>query len=101
MRMNAHAHNLTATIFFIDFSKVFDFIHRGKMAEISNAYSIPDEIISDIMIAYKNTKYIMRTDDGDTEFIKSTGVVFQGVYLSPFSFHKLFSLCFEEIIRPK
>ena len=34
----ANAKNLTATIFFIDFSKAFDSIHRGKMAEILNAY---------------------------------------------------------------
>ena len=67
----ANANNLTATILFMDFSKSFDSIHRGKMAEILNAYSIPDEIISAIMIAYidKNTKSNVRTDDGDTDFI--------------------------------
>ena len=58
---------MTATIFFIDFSKAFDSIHIGKMAEILNAYGIPDEIISAIMIAYTNTKSIVRTDDDDTE----------------------------------
>ena len=50
----ANANNLTATILFIDFSKYFDSIHRGKMAEILNAYGIPDDIISTIMIAYTN-----------------------------------------------
>ena len=33
---------------------------------ICNIYGIPDEII----ITYKLTKSIVRTDDGDTEFIK-------------------------------
>ena len=33
--------NLTDTLLFIDFSKDFDSIHRGKMAEILKAYGIP------------------------------------------------------------
>ena len=71
----ANAKNLTAAIFFIDFSEAFDSIHRGKMAEILKAYDIPDEIISAIMIAYTNTKSIVRTDDGDTDFINISGGV--------------------------
>ena len=65
----ANEKNLAAIILFIDFSKAFDSIHRGKLAEILNAYGIPAKIISSIMIAYKNTKSIVRNDDGDTEFI--------------------------------
>ena len=82
----ANAKNLTATILFIDFSKAFDSKHRGKMAEILNAYGIPDEIISAIIIAYKNTKSIVRTDDGDTDFINISGGVLQGDTLVPFLF---------------
>ena len=41
----ANAQNLTATILFIYFSKAFDPIHRGKMAEILNSDGIPDAII--------------------------------------------------------
>ena len=82
----ANAKNLTATILFIDFSKAFDSIHRGKMANILNAYGIPDEIISAITIAYTNTKYIVRTDDGDTDFINISGGVLQGDKLTPFLF---------------
>ena len=59
-----NAINLKATILFIDFSKAFDSIHRGKMAENLNAYGIPGEIISSIMVVYKNTKSIVRTVDG-------------------------------------
>ena len=50
----------------------------------THAYSIPDEIISSIMIAHTNTKSIMRTDD--TEFINISGGVLQGDTLSPFLF---------------
>ena len=35
-----NANNLTATILFFNFSKAFDSIHRGKMAEILNGYGI-------------------------------------------------------------
>ena len=52
--------NLTATLLFIDFSKAFDSLHRGKMAEILKAYGIPEKIINAIMIAYKDTKSIVR-----------------------------------------
>ena len=82
----ANANNLIATILVIDFSKAFDSIHRGKMTEILNAYSIPDKIISAIMIAYKNTKSIVRTDDADSDFINISGGVLQGDILSPFLF---------------
>ena len=91
----ANVKNLTATIILIDFSKAVDSIHRRKMAEILNAYRIPDEIISDIMIAYKNTKSIMRTDDGDTDFINISGRVLQGDTLAPF----LFILCIDYVLK--
>ena len=54
------------------------------MADILNAYGIPDEIINAIMIAYTNTKSIVRTDDGDTEFINISGGVLKGDTLAPF-----------------
>ena len=48
--------NLTATLLFIDFSKAFDSIHRGNIAEILKAYGIHEKIINAIMINYKDTK---------------------------------------------
>ena len=86
--------NLTATLLFIDFSKAFDSIHRGKMAEILKAYGIPEKIINAIMIAYKDTKSIVRSDDGDTEFINITGVL-QGDTLAPF----LFIICLDYVLK--
>ena len=90
----ANAKNLTVTFLFIDFSKSFDSIHRGKMAEILNAHCIPDEIIS-IMIAYTNTKSIVKTDDGDTDFINISGGVLQGDTLAPF----LFIICLDYVLK--
>ena len=38
-----HAKNLDATILFINFSKAFDFIQRGKMEQILLAYGLSKE----------------------------------------------------------
>ena len=58
------AKNLQATILFVDFTKVFDSIHRGEMEQILLAYGIPKETITAIMILYRNTKVKVRSLDG-------------------------------------
>ena len=58
---------------------------------MSTPYLIPDDI-TDIMIAHKNTKSIVRTDDGDTEFINISGEVLQGDILAPF-------LCLDYVLK--
>ena len=35
------AKNIQATLLFVDFTKAFDYIHRGKMEQILLAYSLP------------------------------------------------------------
>ena len=47
--------NLPATLLFVDFAKVFDSIHRGKMKNILSAYGIPTETVEAIMILYRET----------------------------------------------
>ena len=76
--------NLIATLLFIDLSKALDSINRGKMAEILKAYGIPKKIINSIMIAYKDTESIVRSDDGYKECITITVGVLQGDTLAPF-----------------
>ena len=44
------AKNLQATLIFVDFTKAFDPIHRGKMEQILLAYGIPKETIEAITI---------------------------------------------------
>ena len=58
------------------------------MAKILNAYGrgMPYEIISAFMIAYTNNKSIVRTYDGDTEFIHISGGVLKSNRLVPFLF---------------
>ena len=46
------AKNLQATLIFVDFTKAFDSIHRGKMEQILLAYGIPKETVAAITILY-------------------------------------------------
>ena len=43
------------TILFVDFSKAFDSIHRGKMEQILLAYGLPQNTVAAIIVLYKNT----------------------------------------------
>ena len=61
------AKNLLVTILFVNFTKAFDSIHRGKMEQILLAYSLPKETVTAITILYRNTKVNVRSPDGDTE----------------------------------
>ena len=62
------AKNLQATLIFVDFTKAFDSIHRGKMEQILLAYGIPKETVAAITILYRNTKVKVRSPNGDTEY---------------------------------
>ena len=42
--------NLQAAILFVDFTKAFDSIHRGKMEQILLAYGLPKETFAAIMM---------------------------------------------------
>ena len=53
---SVRAKKLEATILFVNFTKAFDSIHRGKMEQILLAYGPPKETIAAIMMLYKNTK---------------------------------------------
>ena len=54
------AKNLQVTLLFVDFTKAFDSIHRGKMEQILVAYSLPKETVAAITILYKNTHVKVR-----------------------------------------
>ena len=78
---SVHSKNIEATILFIDFSKAFDSIHRGKMEQMLLAYSLPKETVTAIMMLYKKTKVKVRSLDGDT-----VAGVLQGDTLAPYLF---------------
>ena len=89
------AKNLQATLIFVDFTKAFDSIHRGKMEQILLAYGIPKETVAAITILYRNTKVKVRSPDGDTEYFDIVAGVLQGDTLAPY----LFIICLDYVRR--
>ena len=89
------AKNLQATLLFVDFTKAFDSIHRGKMEQILLAYGLPKETVAAITILYRNTKVKVRSPDGDTEYFDIVAGVLQGDTLAPY----LFIICLDYVLR--
>ena len=89
------AKNLQATLLFVDFTKAFDSIHRGKMELILLAYGLPKETVAAIMILYRNTKVKVRSPDGDTEYFDIVAGVLQGDTLALY----LFIICLDYVLR--
>ena len=89
------AKNLQATLIFVDFTKAFDSIHRGKMEQIQLAYGLPKETVAAITILYRNTKVKVRSPDGDTEYFDIVAGVLQGDTLAPY----LFIICLDYVLR--
>ena len=89
------AKNLQATSLFVDFTKAFDSIHRGKMEQILLAYSLPKETIAAITILYRNTKVKVCSPDGDTEYFNIVAGVLQGDMQAPY----LFIICLDYVLR--
>ena len=84
------AKNLQATLIFVNFTRAFDSIHRGKMEQIQLAYGIPKETVAAITILYRNTKVKVRSPDGDTEYFDIVAGVLQG---------DLFIICLDYVLR--
>ena len=89
------AKNLHATLLFVDFTKAFDSIHRGKMEQILLAYGLPKETVAAITILYRNTKVKVSSPDGDTKYLDSVAGVLQGDTLAPY----LFIICLDYVFR--
>ena len=89
------ARNLQATLLFVDFTKAFDTIHRGKMEQILLVYSLLKETVAAITILYRNTKVKVHSPDGDTEYFDIVAGVQQGDTLAPY----LFIICLDYVLR--
>ena len=89
------AKNIQATLLFVNFTKAFDSIHRGKMEQILLAYGLPKETVAAIMILFWNTKVKVRSPDGDTEYFDIVAGVLQGDTLAPY----LFIICLDYVLR--
>ena len=89
------AKNQEATILFVNFTKAFDPIHRGKMEQLLLAYGLPEKTVAAIMMLYRNTKIKVRSLDGDTDYFDIVAGVLQGDTLSPY----LFITCLDNVLR--
>ena len=87
--------NYLLTDLFVDFTKAFDSIHRGKMEQILLAYGLPKETVAAITIIYRNTKVEVRSPDGDTEYFDIVAGILQGDTLAPY----LFIICLDYVLR--
>ena len=65
------------------------------MEQILLAYGIPKETVAAITILYRNTKVIVRSPDGDTEYFDIVAGVQQGDTLAPY----LFIICLDYVLR--
>ena len=77
------AKNLQATLQFVDFTKAFDSIHRGKMEQMLLAYGLPKETVAAITILYRSTKLKVLSPDGDTDYLDIVAGVLQGDTQAP------------------
>ena len=89
------AKDLEATILFVDFTKAFYSIHRGKMEQIRLAYGLPNETVAAIMMLYWNPKVKVRSPDGNTDYFDIVAGVLQGDTLAPY----LFIICLDYVFR--
>ena len=93
--LGVRAKNLEATILFVDLSKAFDSIHRGRMVQILLTYGLLKETVAAIMMLYKHTKVKVRSPDGNTDYFDTVADVLQGATLSPY----LFIICQYYLLR--
>ena len=87
------AKNLEATILFVDLTKAFDSIHKGKMEQILLACSLPKETVTAIMILNREVK--VRSPDGDTDYFGIVAGVLQRDTLAPY----LIIICLDYVLR--
>ena len=73
-------------ICFVDFKKSFDSISRETMFEILPLYGIPNLVVKAIASFYTNTKAVVVTPDGQTDFFTIEAGLLQGDTLAPFLF---------------
>ena len=82
-------------ILFVEFTKAFDSIPRGKMELILLAYGLLKETVAAIMSLYRNTTVKVRSPDGDTDYFDIVARVLQGDTLASY----LFIICQDYVLR--
>ena len=83
------------TIVFVDYSKAFDSVDRRAIPVVLRHYSVPDQVVADVMQLYHGPSAAASARFGLTETSGTTGGVPQGDTLSP----HLFILLVDYILR--
>ena len=86
--------NRQATILYVDFTKAFESLHRGKMEQILLAYGLPKETVVAITMLYRITKVKVRSLDGDTDYFDIVASVLQRDTLATY----LFIICLDYVL---
>ena len=89
------AKKLEATILFVDCSKAFDSVLRGKMEQILLADGLPKETVTAIIMLYRNTEVKVRSPDGDTDYFDIVACLLQGDTIVS----DLFIICLDYMLR--
>ena len=89
------AKNIEGTILFVDFTKAFDSIHRGKIEQILLANGLPQKTVAAIMMLHRNTKVKVGSPNGDTDYFEIVAGVLQGDTWDPY----LFIICLDYVLR--
>ena len=79
-------YQLPLVVTFIDFKKAFDSINRTVMFAVLRHYGIPEAVVNDISVLYKNSKSAVMVDGGLSDPFDVTTGVLQGDVLAPFLF---------------
>ena len=73
-------------LLYIDFSKVFDYTHRGEMEQIMSAYDLLKETVTAVMMLYKNVKAMVHSPNRDTDLFNVVSGILQIDTLAPYMF---------------
>ena len=80
------SHNRKTIIFYGDFKKAFNLVHRGMMIKILEAYNISPRILRVISKHYENTRANVIIPNGETEYFEVKTGELQGDTLAPYLF---------------
>ena len=92
---NIRAMNLEETLLFVDFSQTFDSMVRERMGQILLIFGLPKESVTVLMFLYRNTKAMVRSPDGNWDFLNIVAGVLQGDTLETY----LFIICLDYVLR--
>ena len=89
---------MTASLVFVDFQKAFNTLHRSSIPVVLSQYNVPN-FLSDIIQMYSDTSACVSTEQGPTEWFKTTSGVLQSDTLSPYLFIVLLDYALKKTLQ--